>query len=104
MRAGIIDDPKDYIWSSYNVYAYGRKNLLVDEHPIYRELSRNEAEQRERYREFVKGMIRDKKAMKGEMDQRVIYGGKDFIEEVKGKYGMEEIIKSEGRPKGDGKK
>src|SRR3990167_9341964 len=81
VRAKIVEDPKDYKWSSYHVYAYGKKDSVVDEHPIYRELSKDETERRKRYREFVKGMVKDKNAMKGEMDRRVVYGSKDFIEE-----------------------
>ena len=99
MRAKIVEDPKDYKWSSYHVYAYGKKDSVVDEHPIYRELSKDETERRKRYREFVKGMVKDKNAMKGEMDRRVVYGSKDFIEEIAKEYEIEEIIKPKGRPK-----
>ncbi len=42
VRAKIVEDPKDYKWSSYNVYAYGRKDSIVDEHSIYKELSKDE--------------------------------------------------------------
>jgi hypothetical protein len=42
VRAGIVENPKDYRWSSYHVYAYRKKDLLVDEHPIYQELSTKE--------------------------------------------------------------
>lgn len=82
MRAKIVEDPKDYRWSSYNAYAYGKADKITDEHQIYRGLSDNEADRRKRYRDFVKGMIRDKKAMKGEMNRRAIYGSEDFIEKV----------------------
>ena len=99
VRAKIVEDPKDYKWSSYHVYAYGKKDSVVDEHPIYRELSKDETERRKRYREFVKGMVKDKNAMKGEMDRRVVYGSKDFIEEIAKEYEIEEIIKPKGRPK-----
>ena len=34
VRAGIVKDPGDYRWSSYRAYAYGKKDTLVDEHPI----------------------------------------------------------------------
>jgi putative transposase len=50
VRAGIVKDPRDYKWSSYNVYAYGKADPLIDEHPIYKGLSKNERERRKRYR------------------------------------------------------
>ncbi|GFP20383.1 putative transposase, partial [Candidatus Hakubella thermalkaliphila] len=36
VRARIVEDPKDYRWSSYNAYAYGKKDYITDEHSIYR--------------------------------------------------------------------
>lgn len=101
VRAKVVEDPKDYNWSSYNSYGYGKKDLLVDEHPIYRRLSEYEAERRRKYREFVKGMLRERKAMKGEMDRRVIYGSEGFVEEVKQGYRVEGVIRPRGRPKRD---
>lgn len=101
VRAKVVDDPKDYRWSSYNAYAYGKKNILVDEHSIYKKLSEKEAERRKKYRDFVRGMIKEKEAMKGEMNKRVLYGGEEFIEEVTKKYKVEAVIKAKGRPRKD---
>ncbi|MFZ6017338.1 MAG: transposase [Nitrospirota bacterium] len=42
VRAKVVKDPKDYRWSSYNVYAYGKKDTITDEHLIYKDLSRGE--------------------------------------------------------------
>jgi putative transposase len=67
VRAGIVKDPGGYQWSSYRTYAYGKTNPLVDEHSIYRELSEDESDRRKKYREFVKGMLRSKDSMKGEL-------------------------------------
>src|SRR5450759_5270579 len=74
VRARIVTDPKDYRWSSYNTYAYGKNNSFVDEHPIYRVLSEDESERSKKYRELVKGMLLEKDAMTGEMKGRVVYG------------------------------
>ncbi len=35
VRAQMVDDPKEYRWSSYRAYGHGREDLLVDEHVIY---------------------------------------------------------------------
>jgi hypothetical protein len=37
--------------------------------------------------------------MKGEMDRRIIYGNKDFIDVIKRGYELEALIKPKGRPK-----
>lgn len=99
VRAKMVEDPKDYKWSSYNTYAYGKKDLLVDEHPIYRNLSEEEKERRKKYREFVRQMQKEKQAMKGEMDKRTIYGNAEFTGKIKEGYKVEEVIKPRGRPK-----
>jgi len=77
---------------------------LVDEHPIYRELSRDELERRRRYRAFVEGMLHTKDAMRGEMNRRAIYGGEMFVGSLRKNYGMEGMIRPIGRPKNKDKK
>ena len=99
VRAKIVADPKDYRWSSYNAYAYSKKDVLIDEHPIYEQLSNDESERRNKYREFVRGMLRDKNVMKGEMNRRVIYGSEEFIKKVGKRYKISATIKRVGRPK-----
>ena len=86
VRAKIVEDPKEYTWSSYRVYAYGKRDMLVDEHPVYLQLSEDEGERKRKYREFVRGMLKEKEAMKGEMDRRIIYGNKTFVQEMTTAY------------------
>ena len=94
------EDPKDYRWSSYPAYAYGKRNVLVDEHPVYFQLSEDEGERRKKYREFVRVMLKEKDAMKGEMNRRIVYGGKDFVKEMTKTYKVSEKIKQMGRQSG----
>ena len=101
VRASIVVDPKDYRWSSYNFYAYGKRDILIDEHPIYPNLAKDERERRQGYRDFVKGMIREKDAMRGEMSRRLVYGSDEFIALLKKQYKMNAVIKRRGRPKKD---
>jgi len=103
VRAGIVKNPGAYRWSSYRVYGYGQKDLGLDEHLIYRELSRGESNRRKRYREFVRGMLRSKGGMRGEMERRVIYGSEGFVGKLKKAYELEEMIKPIGRPKAEPK-
>lgn len=101
VRAKIVEDPKEYQWSSYKTYAYGRKDSITDKHSIYEELSRDESERRKKYREFVRGMLGERDAMKGEMNRRVVYGSDDFIDKVTEEYKVGALIKPIGRPKKD---
>jgi tetratricopeptide (TPR) repeat protein len=74
VRAAVVKDPKDYRWSSYRAYGYGKRDSLIDEHLIYLELSNNEVNRRKKYRELVTGRSRFKNGMKGEMQRGAIYG------------------------------
>jgi putative transposase len=99
VRARMVDDPKDYPWSSYRVHAYGRKNDLVDEHPVYSLLSEEERHRQKNYREFVRGMLKAKDGMKGEMDRRMAYGGEDFLKKMAAAHHIAELIRQRGRQK-----
>ena len=101
VRAGIVVDPKEYRWSSYNVYAYGKRDTLIDEHPIYQHLGQDEHDRRHEYRDFVKGMIKEKEAMRGEMSRRLVYGSDEFVMQLKKRYKLNAVIKQRGRPKKD---
>ena len=100
IRAKMVEDPKDYRWSSYQAYGYGKRDVLVDEHSIYLQLSEDEGERRKKYRQFVRGMLKEKEAMKGEMDRRIMYGGKDFVKEMTKTCNISEKIKQMGRQSG----
>jgi len=92
VRAKVVEDPKDYKWSSYHAYAYGKRDPLVDEHHIYTNLSTDERERRNNYREFVREM-KQKKAMKGEMERRVIYGSDNFMRKLMREYNVEGVVR-----------
>jgi len=65
VRARIVQEAKQYRWSSYNVYAHGKEDNLVDRQHVYQGFARNAVERQKKYREFVRGMLKEKKAMKG---------------------------------------
>ncbi len=48
-------------------------------------------------------MIEEKKAMKGEMDRRVVYGSENLIKKVAKEYKVEAVIKPKGRQREDDK-
>ncbi len=50
MRAGLVDHPRDYRWSSYPAHALGKPDALVSDHPLFRRLGRSIAERQKAYR------------------------------------------------------
>lgn len=53
VRAGIVDNPSAYYWSSYHFYAKGKSDDIITPDPLYEALSAISAERRERYSEYV---------------------------------------------------
>ena len=58
VRAGIVKSPGDWPYSSYNFYAFGRPDPLVDVDPMYRELGATPAARQASYRQKVGGEMR----------------------------------------------
>ncbi len=99
VRARICENPEDYTWSSYLVYAYGEKDLLVDKHPVYDEMGRDEEESKRNYRKFVKEMLEKDKPYESEIENGIIYGNTEFVEEELKKHYTEKVVKPKGRPR-----
>lgn len=98
VRARMVDDPREYRWSSYHAYAYDKADGITDRHTIYDDLGSDELERRRKYREYVKSWMRDN-AMRGMMDRRLIFGSEDFESRMRKRLGVEPIIRPKGRPR-----
>jgi len=75
VRAGMVNAPEEYEWSSYEHYAFGRKNPLVDENPAFRTLGPSYEKRRGWYQRLA-SMWRARSVPKG----TVPMGGKSVIE------------------------
>ena len=59
VRAGMVDRPGDYPWSSYAYNAQGKADELVTPHVLYNHLSSTDAERRKAYRQLFRSLIND---------------------------------------------
>lgn len=59
VRAGMVEVPGEYPWSSYRANAYGRPDPLLTGHPEYLALGRTPAARQAAYRELFRGKIPD---------------------------------------------
>ena len=64
VRAGMVEDPADYPWSSYRYNALGMKDNRVKGHSLYKALARTRKERCEVYR-----MLFDKKIKQKTVDE-----------------------------------
>jgi hypothetical protein len=95
----MVDDPKDFRWNSYPVYAFGRKETLVDEHPIYEQLGTEGKERQQKYQQYIKVILQAKKAIKGEVERRQVYGDASFAATISRTFQLSAVINRRGRPK-----
>jgi putative transposase len=54
VRAGMVDHPGKYRWSSYRVNSQGDKSDLITHHVLYRNLGRDDEERQLSYRELFR--------------------------------------------------
>jgi len=54
VRAGMVEHPADYPWSSYRANAYGEAESTVTAHPLFIALAQTAEERRETYRELFR--------------------------------------------------
>lgn len=57
VRAGMVNRPQDYRWSSYHVNALGKASNLIVHHDEYRRLAPDEKERLEAYRTLFKAHL-----------------------------------------------
>jgi putative transposase len=57
VRAGMVDHPRTYRWSSYRAHADGAADALLSEHAIYRALGRGGEARRKAYRALFRGAL-----------------------------------------------
>ena len=58
VRAGIVDHPSKYRWSSYHARAEGRDDPLLDNHPLHESFLTKKAKKRQSYRRFIEEDMR----------------------------------------------
>ncbi|MCL7939257.1 transposase [Halomonas sp. ATCH28] len=72
VRAGMVEHPADYRWSSYRANARGAHDPLVHPHGVYEELAASPTRRQQRYRELFRGELSD--AMLDEIRQQTRSG------------------------------
>jgi len=80
-RAQMVKHPRDYPWSSYSFYAYGKANPLIDPPESYLSLGKTPEERQKRYRELVEEILRNDWKEKKPYSSVPFIGDPDWIKE-----------------------
>lgn len=96
VRAKIVTSPEKYPYSSYNYYAYGNGDDIIDRDICYNELGRNDKEKQAAYRKL---MLDEKKGINNNIFSQLFLGTEEFIRQMEKQFKVMNIRLERGRPK-----
>lgn len=102
VRAGMVEQPSDYIWSSYPTNALGETSALCTPHPLYFALGNEPTERQVNYRALFKHHVEAKllEEIRVAVNKGMALGGERFKAEVESLTGRRMNAKKMGRPVG----
>ena len=86
LRAGIVKRLADYPWSSYKVYAYGRKTTEWLSTDLILSQFGNEQDAHRRYREKVQQYAGEEKRLFEDLRHGLILGSSQFVDKIRKTY------------------
>jgi putative transposase len=101
VRAGMVEEPSAYSWSSYSINALGVKSDLQTPHPEYLALGRTKDERYCNYRELFKTHIETKllKEIRDNINKGLALGNKRFTTQIEALTNRRVTAKKAGRPR-----
>ncbi len=103
IRAGMVENPGDYRWSSYRFNAHGQPDRLVTEHPEYMKLGVDDNERRQAYRELFRHTIDNEQLhqIRESLQQCRELGNDRFRSEIEAALAIKATPTKRGRPRKD---
>lgn len=101
VRAGIVENPEDFKWSSYRHKSGFESFPWLDEDPIYRSLGKNSTQRITRYRQSMQKALtaRMQRFIRTAVIRGQLTGGQDFSDQVYRETGWQVRHRGPGRPK-----
>ncbi len=98
----MVEDPADYVWSSYQINALGRASELCTPHPEYLSLGREKASRLKRYRSLFKANVEDEllSEIRSGINKGLALGNDRFKDEIEQLTGRRVSPNNAGRPVG----
>ena len=94
VRAGYVEKPGDYTYSSYGYYALGREDRLISECPTYERFGKLSAEKQKSYMDFLVD-----EEIEQMMGSKLYVGDDGFIKDLEEQFDVQNNAKGRGRPK-----
>lgn len=101
VRAGMVQDPADYFWSSYGTNGLGKASALVTPHGEYLKLGRYPKQRRERYRALFSAHMDPVAADRITLttDRGLVLGSDRFRAQIEQQYRRRVTPLTAGRPR-----
>lgn len=96
VKANMVDSPRSYAHSSYNYYAYGQRDDLVDTDPVYEGMAARERDRQASYRNLI---LDEKLGITEKTFKQLFLGADDFICDMENRFGVKNMRLNVGRPK-----
>jgi len=100
VRAGIVNTPSEYRWSSYRTNALGEKNEIVEHHPLYLTLGLTTEKRRYSYRELFSNALASDQLhfLRATAQTGTPLGNDRFRKQIEGTLGCKVGQAKRGRP------
>lgn len=101
VAAYIVASPEEYLWSSYHHNGLGADDLLITEHPIYKQYGKSTAERTARYRELFQSAPgqQDIAELRECLAANQVLGSEPFRKKISKIYGRPVGRTKRGRPR-----
>lgn len=101
LRAGLVNDPKDYLWSGYNRKVEGTVDKVLDLDSNYRALGNTQKERQSAYKEYVTQTISDEELqlIRGAIERNQLTGSDRFRMQLEKKHEVQIFNRGRGRPR-----
>ena len=101
VRAGIVNHPGKYRWSSYQVNGQGHKSNLITPHVLYQNLAQDAKQRKLAYRELFSHELESEEIdkIRKAVNGNFALGSSKFTEKISKKLGRRVIAGKAGRPK-----
>jgi putative transposase len=101
-RAGMVEDPADYSWSSYQCNALGKKTGLLTPHPLFMALGNDEKKRMMSYRALFSHYVEGKllEDIRQANNKGLALGNEHFIDDVEAVTSKHLREGKRGRPLG----
>ncbi|MFC1688866.1 transposase [Pseudomonadota bacterium] len=101
VRAGIVNNPGEFLWSSVHANAFGKVDKLVDPHPVFQMLGPDKASRMASYRDLLaQDMDKDEiTSIRNHVNQGKALGSRKFQLYVESLTGLSATLVPTGRPR-----